>query len=537
MSPSAPPIPTAPARAASAAAAPCAVCVRGLCVAYGSQPGILDELDLDVHAGERLAILGPSGSGKTTLLACIAQRIRLQAGDVRTLGPVALIHQDLRLVPQASVLANVLHGSLGRATVLLGFPPHERAAAIDLVRRVGLGHRLHARVSTLSGGEQQRVAIARALMQQPAIILADEPVASLDPVTARQILALLTDLASEREVALVAVLHDPALAREFCSRTLYLDRGRLSATCPLPLAPSARSTPAARCGAQPCDHASTAPHAPSATPTPPDPLAAIDGRGLRPWTLALLALVVVIVYAWAFAGIGVDRAQLAQAPAGLAAFLRDLWPASFAQLAELPWAQLAAALLQTIQMSLIATTLGAVLALPLAFLAARNLAHPWVSRGVRQLLNVIRTLPALVWALLFVAAVGFGPLAGVLALIAYTLGYLTKFFYEAFESAATGPQDALALIGASRFRRLVHAVWPAALPLLASSSLFMLEYNVRAASILGIVDAGGIGWHIKHYLDYRHFPAALACLALVLVVVIVLDAVSTRVRAWATSRG
>jgi phosphonate transport system permease protein len=189
-----------------------------------------------------------------------------------------------------------------------------------------------------------------------------------------------------------------------------------------------------------------------------------------------------------------------------------------------------------VQMSLIGTTVGVLIAFPLAALAARNVGPRLLQGAVRQLLNIIRTIPSLIWALIFVAAVGFGPLAGVLALTFYSLGYLTKFFYESFEAADTGPQGALEELGASGLQRFTHAVWPAALPAAASSCLFVLEYNVRAASVLGIVDAGGIGWHIKHFLDYRNFPAAIACLALVLAVVIMLDAVSTRVRAWAVAR-
>jgi len=91
-------------------------------------------------------------------------------------------------------------------------------------------------------------------------------------------------------------------------------------------------------------------------------------------------------------------------------------------------------------------------------------------------------------------------------------------------------------MGAPGLARFRHAVWPAALPAFTSACLFMLEYNVRAASVLGIVDAGGIGWHLKFYLDYRNFFAALVCLALVLVVVLILDTASTRVRAWAVQR-
>jgi len=154
----------------------------------------------------------------------------------------------------------------------------------------------------------------------------------------------------------------------------------------------------------------------------------------------------------------------------------------------------------------------------------------FVSSLTRSLLNGIRTIPAIVWALLCVAALGLGPLAGVCALTAYSTGYLTKFFYEAFENVDPKPVSALKEIGASSSSAFIHAVWPAAKPALLTSVLFTAEYNVRSASILGIVGAGGIGFYIKEYIDYRFFPAMTAALVMILVVVLILDAASGIIR-------
>ena len=117
------------------------------------------------------------------------------------------------------------------------------------------------------------------------------------------------------------------------------------------------------------------------------------------------------------------------------------------------------------------------------------------------------------------------------ALAAYSVGYLSKLFYESFEEVPRGAPTALSEIGAGGLMRFVHAVWPAAKPAILSSCLFMLEYNVRAASLLGIVDAGGIGFYIKQYVDFRMFPAVLASLLMILLVVLVLDSLSERIRA------
>jgi len=207
-------------------------------------------------------------------------------------------------------------------------------------------------------------------------------------------------------------------------------------------------------------------------------------------------------------------------------------PESFEEVQAVPWSNLVASLIETAQMSLIGTTAGVLLSLPLAALAAENTAPRWLRTPMRALLNVVRTVPSLVWGLLFVAAVGAGTLAGVLALTAYSIGYLTKFFYEALEGVDPGPPNALREMGASGLQRFVTAVWPAARPALLSSSLFMLEYNVRAASVLGIVGAGGIGFYLIMFANFRNFTGMLACLALLLAVVQVMDLVSRRLRGW-----
>ncbi|MCL4141734.1 UNVERIFIED_CONTAM: hypothetical protein GTU68_066624, partial [Idotea baltica] len=154
----------------------------------------------------------------------------------------------------------------------------------------------------------------------------------------------------------------------------------------------------------------------------------------------------------------------------------------------------------------------------------------------RLFLNTIRTVPSLIWALFFVAAVGLGSLAGVLALSLYSLGYLSKFFYEAFENVDPRPATALQEIGASGLQQFSFAIWPASASAILSSCIFMIEYNVRAASILGLVDAGGIGFYMKQYADFRAFPSLLACLSLILVVVITFDVLSAKIRSKLTAR-
>jgi phosphonate transport system permease protein len=469
----------------------------------GAGEAALSAVDLAVAPGEHVAILGPSGSGKSSLLAVLAGALAPGGGRVEVAGRTARIHQDLRLVPRASALVNVLHGCLGRVSLArsLRFPAAERARAEALLRRVGLGHRLHAAVRTLSGGEAQRVAIARALMQDPDILLADEPVASLDPANAHAIMALIDELRRERGLTLVTVLHDADLAERHADRIVRLQAGHLLAETPGAAAP----------------------------PRSADPMASRAPGRLPPSAtfLALTALAVALSWGVMEATPGSTTGAFAEATR----FLARLVPTGD-QWSTIPWSDLATSLLDTLRMSILGTVFATLFALPLAALAARSVTPAPIGWPIRAFLNLWRSIPSIVWALLFVAAVGLGAMAGVLALTAYSLGYLTKFFYEALEEADTAAAQALAEAGASRTQRLVHAIWPVALPTLAGSTLFMLEYNVRAASVLGIVGAGGIGHDLKLAVDWSNWHIVGTILALLAAAVIATDTLS----AWARRR-
>jgi phosphonate ABC transporter permease subunit PhnE len=515
-------------------------------VAYPGPVRALQAVSLEIAAGSHVALLGASGSGKTTLLGCLSGRVIPTLGAITCRGRVATIHQDLRLVKQRTAMQNVLHGALGRLPphrTLMGFPAAERMRAEGLLRRVGLAHRLHTRVGRLSGGEQQRVAIARALMQDPVILLADEPVANLDAGNAHAIMALLDDLRRERGLTLISVLHDCGLAERFADRLVALTAGKIAADEAPGNGILSRAAPrqheseacaglngnSAHAGHEPC-HAcqvisTTIIDDPVrlSRPTPAPPR-----LGWRGWALVAI---LIAVYALAAAGLNVTSRDFEDLLPNLARFVGDLVPDDWQTIQRLPWGQLGAALLETLRMTLIGTTIAVAISWPLAALAARNVGPRGCRTLSRLLLNIIRSVPSLIWALLIVAAIGLGPVAGIAALVAYSIGYLTKFFYEAFEGVDPVVPDALREIGASGLQRFWHAVWPGAQAAVLSSSIFMLEYNVRAASVLGIVGAGGIGYELKYYVDYRDFPAVGVILLILGAVVIVLDQVSSRLRA------
>ena len=205
----------------------------------------LAPLSLEVGQGERVAVLGPSGSGKTTLLNIIGGVLRPDAGVVTLSGRelagmrpgrelsalVGVVHQQFDLVPHLPVVHNVLAGRLGEwslwRSLLSLVAARDRRLAVAAVERVGIADKLHERTSRLSGGEQQRVALARLLVQRPGIVLADEPVSSLDPARADDVVRLLTSIVDESDTTLIASLHSVDLARRYFTRAIGLRDGRL----------------------------------------------------------------------------------------------------------------------------------------------------------------------------------------------------------------------------------------------------------------------------------------------------------------------
>jgi phosphonate transport system ATP-binding protein len=228
--------------------------LQGVGLCYGAQVA-LEDVTLDIAAGEAVGLVGPSGAGKTSLLRLLGAalppgegRLTIAGQDLATASPRALrqlraslgfIHQDLRLVPNLRVSQNVLAGRLGRLGFLgslrhLLLPRRSEVAAVHaLLERVGIEDKLFARSDRLSGGQLQRVAIARALHQQPRAMLADEPVASVDPARARDTVVLLTRICAEEGLTLVMSLHNLALAREHFPRLVGLRAGRVAFDAPV----------------------------------------------------------------------------------------------------------------------------------------------------------------------------------------------------------------------------------------------------------------------------------------------------------------
>lgn len=188
------------------------------------------------------------------------------------------------------------------------------------------------------------------------------------------------------------------------------------------------------------------------------------------------------------------------------------------------------ALWETIRIAAVATFFGVIFSLFAAFAAARRLAPIGVVYVARFLLNSIRTIPSLIWALLAVAVVGPNALAGVIGLTFYSMGYLGKFFSEAFESLDLEVAKGMRQLGANRWQAFQYGLWPIVRPLIWSQSLWMLEYNIRSASIIGYVGAGGIGLQLLRYQEFGQWDRFGTVLLCILVLVVGLDLLSSYLR-------
>lgn len=230
------------------------VSVRELKVRYtDSAPMVLDGVELDLYPGETVSLLGSSGSGKSTLMKALTGFAPITSGQVVTAGydvpsltprqlrglrsQVGQVFQQFNLIGRLSVLTNVLTGSLHNAGAwnLFGtFRSADRKRALELLERVGIADKASVQARTLSGGQQQRVAIARALMQDPKIILADEPVASLDPKMSRSVLELLRSISHEERIPVLMSMHVLPQAMEHSDRIIGLRHGKIVVSGPTP---------------------------------------------------------------------------------------------------------------------------------------------------------------------------------------------------------------------------------------------------------------------------------------------------------------
>ncbi len=261
---------------------------------------------------------------------------------------------------------------------------------------------------------------------------------------------------------------------------------------------------------------------PASTPALPKAAASMPRTsllGLMAWgvLLALLAL--------SWQGADMRPFDLVRDSANMATYAADFFPPNFSD-----WRLYVEEMIVTVQIALWGTALAVVFAVPLGLLSSSNIAPWWVYQPVRRLMDAARATNEMVFAMLFIVAVGLGPFAGVLALFVHTTGVLAKLFSEAVESIDSQPVEGIRATGANALEEIVYGIIPQVLPLWISYSLYRFESNVRSASVVGMVGAGGIGvvlWDIMRSFQYAE---TCAVMIIIIVTVMVIDVISARIR-------
>ncbi|MCW2239983.1 phosphonate ABC transporter, permease protein PhnE [Azospirillum canadense] len=240
--------------------------------------------------------------------------------------------------------------------------------------------------------------------------------------------------------------------------------------------------------------------------------------------MAVYALALALL-AWAWRGAEMRPDVLFKDSGNMATFLADFFPPNFRD-----WRFYAQEMLVTVQIAIWGTVLAVVFAVPFGLLAAENIAPLWVRQPVRRLMDALRAINEMVFAMLFVVAVGLGPFAGVLALFVHTTGVLAKLFSEAVEAIDPRPVEGIRATGANALEEIAYGVIPQVLPLWISYSLYRFESNVRSASVVGMVGAGGIGVVLWEIIRGFYFAETCAVMIIIVATVSLIDVLSAQSR-------
>lgn len=231
------------------------------------------------------------------------------------------------------------------------------------------------------------------------------------------------------------------------------------------------------------------------------------------------------VLAWSWQGAEIRPLALFKDAGNMATFASDFFPPNFRD-----WKFYVEEMLITIQIAIWGTVLAVVFAIPFGLLSAENIAPVWVHQPVRRLMDALRAINEMVFAMLFVVAVGLGPFAGVLALFLHTTGILAKLFSEAVEAIDPRPVEGIRATGANALEEIVYGVIPQVMPLWVSYSLYRFESNVRSATVVGMVGAGGIGVVLWEIIRGFYFAETCAVMIIIIATVSILDLASASIR-------
>ncbi|MCL2405766.1 MAG: phosphonate ABC transporter, permease protein PhnE [Defluviitaleaceae bacterium] len=517
--------------------------IRELTKTYDGKHLVLKGLSFDVNPGELVTIVGPSGAGKSTLIRCINRLVQPTSGNVvfdgvhvETAGRqklrqvrarIGMVFQQHNLIARTTVKKNVLHGRLGEISFfrsMLGlYAKDDKQEAEALLKTVGLESNMHQRAGTLSGGQMQRVGICRALMQRPKLLLADEPIASLDPVAAKTVMDYMQKVAHERNLTCIVNLHQVEFAKKYATRIIGLKAGRVvfdGSPCDLTDDVVGYIYGDADIGSHNYDgedeDVNNARHESITAPSSRKEKALHVYKATRPHVCIFL-LIAAILFSFLHLDIQVLHV-FASFPSLFRFFGDNFLPPNFTGLRTF-WP----VVLDTVLFAVVGTYISAVLAFLLGLLMAQTNPSPLLRGVVRFFVSFLRNVPMLAWALVMVFVFGIGPVIGVFALVFATLGFLARSYAESINEIASTKLEAIKSSGAGYMQVIYHGLVPEFIPAWINWTLFSFEINIRASAVLGMVGAGGLGLLIQADLDLRRFRRAMALILVLVVLVLVTE--------------
>jgi phosphonate transport system permease protein len=257
--------------------------------------------------------------------------------------------------------------------------------------------------------------------------------------------------------------------------------------------------------------------------------AAIPEELKRPLSSFIVWAVVGVLLAWSYQGAEINFPGLWRDVGNLGDLSAEFFPPNLSQ-----WAYYMQEMIITVQIAVWGTFLSVILAVPFGLMSANNVAPAWIVFPMRRLMDAFRAINEMVFALLFVAAVGLGPFAGVLALWVHTTGTLAKLFSEAIEAINPNTVEGIRATGAPKLAEIRFGIFPQVAPLWVSYTLYRFESNVRSATVLGIIGAGGIGQSLYETIRSFAYPEACTILIIIIISVSIIDIASTRMRSFCT---
>jgi phosphonate transport system permease protein len=244
------------------------------------------------------------------------------------------------------------------------------------------------------------------------------------------------------------------------------------------------------------------------------------------WRVPLAALIVLLLLAWSWGPVEMSKStSLVTDWRNMVDLLSGFMKPNFRD-----WKVFVAAMVETVQIAIWGTALAVLIGAPFSILASSNVCPVWIVQPVRRLMDASRAINEIVFALVFVVAVGLGPLAGVLALAVHNIGVIAKLFSEAVEATDPRPVEGIRATGATRLQEVVHGILPQVMPLWSSFTLYRFETNVRSATVLGIVGAGGIGQPLYENIRSFQYAETASIIIIVVATVSLIDLLSSRIR-------